>query len=116
MPIEVELVAAIERSLNTEMVDNAVFLGEQLYYCAPTDRNAELLARCYLRQNRPSVSESQNNSRISFIYFLIVFFFQSVSKVFCVTLRQTLRDFCLPLRCLICMHMSMLNWHCVAHQ
>jgi hypothetical protein len=55
MPVETELVAAIERSLSMEMVDNAVFLGEQLYYCAPNDRHAELLARCYLRQHQPSV-------------------------------------------------------------
>jgi hypothetical protein len=76
MPVEVELVAAIERSLNTEMVDNAVFLGEQLYYCAPTDRNAELLARCYLRQNRPSVGDA----RKSFVFLYIYYFFFKVCE------------------------------------
>jgi anaphase-promoting complex subunit 3 len=50
--IVAELSAAIERSLRDELIDNAVFLAEQLHYNASSDEHAELLARCYLRQRQ----------------------------------------------------------------
>lgn len=45
-----QLIGSIERSLEAQLIDNAVFLAEQLYYGARTDAHAQLLAKCYLRQ------------------------------------------------------------------
>lgn len=44
---------AIRSSLDSQLIDNAVFLAEQLYHMAPSDERAVLLAECYLRQHQP---------------------------------------------------------------
>jgi hypothetical protein len=50
-----ELRDAVQRSLDNQLIDNAVFLGEQLYHHDSSDDNAVLLAKCYMRQNQPVV-------------------------------------------------------------
>jgi len=62
MSLSDELREAVQSSLDRYLIDNAVFLAEQLYYTEKNDKNAILLAKCYMRQNQAVV-------RITYIVF-----------------------------------------------
>ena len=55
MSLSDELREAVQSSLDRYLIDNAVFLAEQLYYTEKNDKNAILLAKCYMRQNQAVV-------------------------------------------------------------